>query len=495
LHAPSLAHPGSNLAALTKNFVVGAVRLADFVTEGLPHRNGPFGAICEILARTLPREVDVAGFKNFRRRLSAALLIAVGLLGSERPASATPFSTTDVEVGTSSWPGWWRVAIANDSVLVGSRNQNRARLHTKSGASYPLTTTFVPTVSGVGTEFGSSVALSGDRAFVGASLDLNPDGVATGSVYVFQRTGSTWTQSAKLFPSSGIQAGRFGTSVAISGNRLVVGSSFEGHAYVYELIANAWQQTAQLASSGYFYGNSVAIDGNRVATGSASGVALFDCIQSGCSQTALLKPGAPYEMVKGFGTSLAISPDLIVVGAPDNPDGLHEAHSRVFVYQRSGSNWIQTTSWTETTPLDALGFGESLALSDTHLVVGAPVHSDFIGPGSGILYVYNRQGTNFALREKITDQTNFFAIEFGSSVALNGTRLGAGHGLHNEADPFSSVGTGTVKVIELTAPPATPAPAGAPFAVLTLASMLGALGVAIAGRGLSSPAAPRRRRL
>ena len=71
--------------------------------------------------------------------------------------------------------------------------------------------------------FGRSVALSGDTALVGAFYD-DDNGSASGSAYVFVRSGATWTQQQKLLPSEGAASDQFGISVALSGDTALVGA-------------------------------------------------------------------------------------------------------------------------------------------------------------------------------------------------------------------------------------------------------------------------------
>ncbi len=75
----------------------------------------------------------------------------------------------------------------------------------------------------VGDSFGVSVAISGDTAIVGAYLD-DDAGSASGSAYVFVRSGTTWSQQAKLTALDGAAFDLFGYSVAISGDTAIVGA-------------------------------------------------------------------------------------------------------------------------------------------------------------------------------------------------------------------------------------------------------------------------------
>ena len=87
-----------------------------------------------------------------------------------------------------------------------------------------------------GALFGLSVSLSGDTLVVGAPTDKNPAGVETGSAYVFVRSGTTWSMQQKLLPSDGVVSDRFGESVSISGDTVVVGTHADtdpGKAYAF----------------------------------------------------------------------------------------------------------------------------------------------------------------------------------------------------------------------------------------------------------------------
>lgn len=82
---------------------------------------------------------------------------------------------------------------------------------------------FTAAAGSAGDFFGRAVSLEGDRAVVGANQD-DDRGTNSGAAYVFTRTGSTWAQEAKLVASDGEPSDLFGSSVSISGDRVVIGS-------------------------------------------------------------------------------------------------------------------------------------------------------------------------------------------------------------------------------------------------------------------------------
>ena len=125
--------------------------------------------------------------------------------------------------------------------------------------------------------FGDSVAIDGDTLVVGARYD-DDNGSASGSVYVFIHSGIIWTQQAKLTASDGAADDRFGSSVAIDGDTIVVGALLNddngtdsGTAYVFTRSGTTWTQQAKLtASDGALddeFGQSVAIAGDTIVVG------------------------------------------------------------------------------------------------------------------------------------------------------------------------------------------------------------------------------------
>ena len=118
---------------------------------------------------------------------------------------------------------------------------------------------------------------SGDTAVVGAFLDNSPLPDA-GSAYIFVRTGGVWTQQAKLTASDAAAGDRFGTSVAVSGDTAVVGAYFDddagsssGSAYAFVRTGGVWMQQAKLTASDAAandqFGYSVALSGDTAVVG------------------------------------------------------------------------------------------------------------------------------------------------------------------------------------------------------------------------------------
>jgi hypothetical protein len=108
--------------------------------------------------------------------------------------------------------------------------------------------------------FGCSIAISGNTIVVGAlSHPYSPPNQGPGAAYVFVQSGGAWTQQAELTASDGIGGDEFGSSIAISGNTIVVGAQLhavgsnqipgQGAAYVFVQSGGMWSQQAELIAS------------------------------------------------------------------------------------------------------------------------------------------------------------------------------------------------------------------------------------------------------
>ena len=149
-------------------------------------------------------------------------------------------------------------------------------------------------------EFGTSVAVSGTTAVVGARFHQVGSNTQQGSAYVYTLSGGSWVQQAELTAADGAADDVFGTSVALSGTTVVVGAyahkvgsnGDQGSAYVYTLSGGSWVQQAELTSSDGAasdeFGISVALSGTTVVVGAryhlvgshvAQGAAYVDALQ------------------------------------------------------------------------------------------------------------------------------------------------------------------------------------------------------------------------
>jgi len=284
--------------------------------------------------------------------------------------------------------------------------------------------------------FGTSVAISGDTMVIGAPREAsNATGIGgnqannsapwSGAAYVYVRSGGVWTQQAYLKASNAEQNDLFGSSVAISGDTIVVGAPREssnatgvngdqadnsaglsGAAYVFVRNGATWSQQAYLKASNTDasdnFGIAVAIDGDTVAVGAdqeqsnATGIdgnqeddslyyagAVYVFVRDGAtwSQQAYLKASNTNQF-DSFGGAVAVAGDTVAVGAlgenssatgidGDETDNSAAAAGAAYVFVRSGTAWSQQAYVKASNTDSGDSFGISVALAGETLVVGA----------------------------------------------------------------------------------------------------------------------------
>jgi len=304
--------------------------------------------------------------------------------------------------------------------------------------------------------FGTSVFLSGDgnTLAVGADdEDSNATGVngnqadnssgGSGAVYVFVRSGTTWTQEAYVKASNTGGGDAFGASVALSwdGNTLAVGAPGEAS-------------------------KATGVNGNQTDNSALASGAVYVFVRDGTTwtQQAYVKAsnteGADY-----FGASVSLSWDgnTLAVGAygeDSNATGVdgNQADNRAsmsganYVFVRSGSVWTQQAYVKASNPAAADNFGRSMSLSGdgNTLAVGAffeasnatGVNGDQandIAPSSGAVYVFVRNGTVWAQQAYVKASNTGAGDYFGYSVSLSGDGNTLAVGAHHEASNATGV--------------------------------------------------------
>lgn len=281
--------------------------------------------------------------------------------------------------------------------------------------------------------FGSGMAVWGDTVVVGSGLD---DELAwdAGSVYVFVRSGTTWTQQAKLLAPDGHEHDYFGDTVAISGDTIVVGApgydeptppfggTWEGAVYVFVRTGTSWTFQSELKSFSAGFGDSVAISGDTLVVGApdlGSGHASV-FVRSGTvwSFHATLQP-AGLSSIAEFGCSVAVQGDTALVGARLDFDAGGNFDGSAYVFTRSGTVWTQQAKLTSTGD----DFGRSVALSGDTALIGAPGTDLFFpesAPDAGAAFVFVRNGTSWTQQAQLAAPDAAFNDLAGVTVALRG---------------------------------------------------------------------------
>lgn len=290
--------------------------------------------------------------------------------------------------------------------------------------------------------FGEAVAVSVDTVVVGSRGDDLFGDPYRGSAHVFVRElDGSWSRQTTLRPSDGAEYDYFGNSVAIDGNRLVVGAYNQdefatggGAAYVYERENGSWTQVAKLSPNdpqeyGTF-GWSVSIHGSLIAVGAYGADAnegatyVFARGTGGTwSQQAKLKSLSP-EVYDGFGKSTAVWGDQVAVGAPSAGIG-----GRVTVFApRVDGKYVAIDEVVPRGIEPNDSFGSSLAVRDGTMIVGAEYADPSGELSAGAAWMFTQNGDEFGDEIELLAEDGAEFDHLGGAVALtpNGPVAGIG---------------------------------------------------------------------
>jgi hypothetical protein len=358
------------------------------------------------------------------------------------------------------------VAVSGDTAVVGAPSEDvginpdrpgSAYVFVRSGTTWSLQAKLTASDGADWDYFGCSVALSGDTAVVGAGGDDVVTNTNQGSAYVFVRSGTTWSQQAKLTAADGAAEDGYGGSVALSGDTAGVGAggddvganTSQGSAYVFTRSGTTWSQQAKLtAADGAeldYFGSSVAVSGDTAVVGASDGDVGANANQGSSyvftrsgttwSQQAKLT-AADGDAGDQFGGSVAISGDTAVVGAQGDYVGLNVGQGSAYVFARSGATWSQQQKLTAADGAAVDFFGRSVAVSGETAVVGASGDTIGANAGQGSAYVFARSGATWTQQTRLTAADGGWDARFGSSVAVSGDS--AVVPTHTRARPTSS---------------------------------------------------------
>ncbi len=278
----------------------------------------------------------------------------------------------------------------------------------------------------VGDGYGTALAVAGDLLAVGAP----PKG--SGTVYLYAWSADRWERVARLALPGGAEGDLFGHSLLLRGDRLLVGApgAEEGAGQVREFrrsVTGTWADAGIVATGtgrGVRLGASLAMAGDRLvvgapATGSESGVTPYVLVlgrgDAGWREEARIAPSAPSE---GFGHALLLDDTRLLIASPGADRGVGAVH----VYANIGGQWSLVDRLQPAAPTGPEEFGRAVAIDGDELLIGAPladgrigaVHRFTRGPGGWI--------PREALRPERRDQT----IMFGHAVAAAAGRLAIG---------------------------------------------------------------------
>ncbi len=301
-----------------------------------------------------------------------------------------------------------------------------------------------------GDDFGASVAVDGAIAVVGAPED-DDAGSSSGSAYVFRFDGTDWSQEQKLTAGDAAGGDDFGFAVAISGDTIVVGSPRDdtvagnraGSAYVYvfDVGLQLWIEKQHLfasdAGADDRFGSSIAIDGETLLVGATQ------------EDQAAPNAGAGYVFARTggvwlhqdklvptssgtnpqMGRSASLDGDVAVLGAWQDAPAAMFSVGAAHVFRRSGTTWSEEQKLTASDAADFRWFGQSVSVSGTVIAVGAygDRGNDLSESGGAYFYIFN--GLSWDELDNVNASDPTANDRFGWSIALDGDNAIIGTGI------------------------------------------------------------------
>ncbi len=280
--------------------------------------------------------------------------------------------------------------------------------------------------------------------------------VALALMFIFEQAGQSQTEVKITAENDATAHDLFGISVAISGDYAVIGASRDGgvgdrssSAYVFRRAGFSWPREDRLtaADSAGGFGKSVAISGDFVVVGAlthdekgqnAGAAYIFRRNNLRWNQQAKLTANDAAAEDR-FGRSVAISGDYALIGAFPNVD-LKTDSGSAYIFKRAGTNWNQMAKLIASDADTSDGFGNAVALSGDIALVGADRKDDVVaGRSAGAAYIFIRRDTSWVQEVKLTAGDAAAGDKFGSSVSVTQDYAVVG-ALFNDANGKSNSG-------------------------------------------------------
>jgi len=289
-----------------------------------------------------------------------------------------------------------------------------------------------------GDVFGRSVSVSGDYMVIGAP-ERDENGNRSGAAYVFARDGNgNWSQQTKLLPNDIVSDDYFGTGVGIDGDYIAVsapGHGTAGAAYIFYRSGSTWSQQAKVVpsegspSTGISFGGTTAgrasidLNGEWLIVGAAGNNSAYvykRSVTNWSEQDRINKSITEFGHAVGHhGTGYA------AVGAYKDEAGSTVDAGAVYVYTRSGSTFTERVKLTSSTPSTSAWLGYSVDLDkrpDANrwlIIAGAPRDDESGVFDCGAVYIWDGSGGAFSFRARVVASDYTASARFGHWVELD----------------------------------------------------------------------------
>jgi len=324
--------------------------------------------------------------------------------------------------------------------LIGADGENgshgAAYFYEKSGATWAMKQKIEPD-DPAAAEFGFRTLLKGDIAIVTADMSGPNGNTGQGSGYLFEPDGAgAWSQTQILLADDGIAFDNFGSAIALDGDRLVIGAHgaqigdnfAQGAAYFFTRSDSGWTQAQKiLADDGAMndnFGQSAAMVGDTLFIGAnaatidgtfAAGAVYvfhFDGTEWVQVQKLAEAEGATFDF---FGLSLAFDGTTLMVGATQSG-----GTGAVYAFTNDGSSWVERQRLTVDDLVSFADFGNAIALHGDEVLIGSDVQTVDGSTSRGAAYLFHNDGTSWSLGHTFVSSDGTTDDFFGLAIGYDG---------------------------------------------------------------------------
>ena len=265
--------------------------------------------------------------------------------------------------------------------------------------------------------FARAVAISGGTVFIGEPANFHQPGV----VYLYNKNGNNWEEVQQLKASNGKIGNNFGAALSADGNIMLVSApganNDNGAVYVYRRGNGNWSEesilTIQAEEAGF--GSSVLLNGDHAYVGSpghadGTGAVVIFRNENG-SWNEIETVANPDSTGSGFGVSLDIDGNNLVVGAPAREGG------NAYLFHDDGSGWNHVSTLSSSGVGDRSLFGAFVKIKDDLVFVSAP--QAVAAAGAVVVFEKNSEDGEWAERNRLMAFDGERRYLFGSSIVFH----------------------------------------------------------------------------
>ncbi|MBC8403906.1 MAG: FG-GAP repeat protein [Planctomycetes bacterium] len=360
--------------------------------------------------------------------------------------NASPYSDYASAIAIS---GDWAFVGAPDDQINGTNYIGSVLVYQKTANGWIESQKLLASDGQLFHTFGHSLAADGNRLVVGAPDAL---GNSIGAAYIFEYNGSQWIETQKVAQTTGYGDDWFGWSVDIEGDRVVVGAMYShypglswsrshaGSGWIFDYDGAQWNLTQEISASDKdfydLFGASIALDGDKVLVGARGegddigggiiegykGAAYVFQLNAGTWVETQKLIGSTREEHAWFGNALDIKGNHLLVGSPGKNGGGIYGSGVVYAFRFSAGSWNETAILKSPLELSTRTFGQAIAMENDFAVIAAAGY-DFLGNDTGAVHPWRRYGNEWIPEPAINPGTLHTWDGFARDVDLDGSAM------------------------------------------------------------------------